>query len=56
MLDVLESSSVLMLEVNPPMRSVPTGDCQDTCAYRAIDREWDSSHSPLKVLQVVLVG
>ena len=50
---VVESSSVVVLQ--PPMRSVPAGLCQDTWPSRCSDREWDCSHSPSKVRQLVLV-
>ena len=49
MSEVVESNSVLVLDQPPPMRSIPAGDCQDTCQARPSDREWDHSHSPLKV-------
>ena len=42
-----------MLESEPPMRSIPAGLCQDTCSYRPTDREWDCSHSPSKLRQLV---
>ena len=47
---------VLKLELPPPMRSVPAGLCQDTCMSRSSDREYDCSHSPLKLWQVVRVS
>ena len=47
---------VLKLELPPPMRSIPAGLCQDTCMSRSSDREWDCSHSPLKVSQLVSVS
>ena len=53
---VLESSSVLVSDIQPPMRIVPTGDCQDTWSHRPSVREWDSSHSPLKLRQLVPGG
>ena len=55
MLDLLESSSVLVPELNPPMRSVPAGLCQETWFSRSSVRWWDCSHSPLKVRQLVFV-
>ena len=50
---VLESNSVVVLDIIPPMRSIPAGLCQDTCHSRSSDREWDCSHSPLNVRQLV---
>ena len=50
---VVESSSVVVPELPPPMRSIPAGLCQDTCHSRSSDREWDCSHSPLNVRQLV---
>ena len=57
LLEVVESSSVLVpVESQPPMRRVPAGLCQDTWAPRPSDREWDCSHSPSKVRQLVPVS
>ena len=53
---VVESSSVLVEDPSPPMRSIPAGLCQDTWRYRPSDREWDCSHSPSKVMQLVRVS
>ena len=59
---VVESSSVVVGESGlllpmpaPPMRSIPAGLCQDTWYHRLSDREWDCSHSPSKVSQLVPV-
>ena len=55
---VVESSSddcTALVLPPPPMRSIPAGLCQDTWATRASDREWDCSHSPLNVRQLVSV-
>ena len=47
---VVESSSVV---VPGPMISIPAGLCQDTGLIRLSIREWDCSHSLLKVRQLL---
>ena len=50
---VVESSSVVVPRYSPPMRSIPAGLCQDTWPRRSLIREWDCSHPPVKVRQLV---
>ena len=41
----------------PPIKTVPRGDCHDTCSHRSCLRVWLCSHCPaVKVWQLVLVS
>ena len=54
---VLVRSTVVrpaVVQPGPPIRRVPFGDCQATCAARPSDSTWDVSQPPVvKVSQVV---